>query len=75
MNADKRFTLRLADGREAAFDDAAALVAWLGQQRGLEYRHGRHRPKAEVRRQPRSTDANNNEAPLARYANRYSSEA
>ena len=75
MKANKRFTIRLADGREETFDNPSAMVEWMDRQRGLEYRGSRSRSKSRVRCQPRRKQTNTNEAPLARYANRHSDEA
>ncbi len=75
MKANKQFTIRLANGREETFENASAMVEWMDRQRGLEYRGNRRRSKPDVRCQPRRKQTNNNEAPLARYANRHSGEA
>ena len=75
MKANKQFTIRLANGREETFDNASAMVEWMDRQRGPEYRGSRSRSKPRVRCQPRREQANTDEAPLARYANRYSGEA
>ena len=76
MKANKQFEIRLANGREEAFDTASAMVEWMDRQRGLEYRGNRSRLKASTRPQPRRRkQTNTNEAPLARYANRHSGEA
>ena len=75
MKANKRFTIQLANGREATFDDASAMVEWMDRQRGLEYLGNRSRPRPDAPSQPRRKQNNTNEAPLARYANRHSGEA
>ena len=75
MKANRQFTIRLANGREKTFDNASAMVEWMNRQRGLEYRGSRSRSKPDVRSQSRRMQANTNEAPLARYANRQSGEA
>ncbi len=76
MKANKQFTIRLANGREEAFDNASAMVEWMDRQRGLEYRGTRNHLKADTPSQPRRRkQENTNEAPLARYANRHSGEA
>ncbi len=77
MKASKQFTIRLANGREAAFDNAAAMFEWMDRQRGLEYLSNRSRSKAGSRTQPsrRRPQNTTNEVPLARYANRHSGEA
>ena len=75
MQATKRFTIRLANGKEETFDNAAAIADWLDRQRGLEYRGNRRRSKSDVRLEHRRSETNTNEAPLARYANRHSGEA
>ena len=75
MKANKQLTIRLANGREKTFEDASAMVEWIDRQRGLEYRRNRSRSRPDVRCQPRRKQTNNNEAPLARYANRHSGEA
>ncbi len=75
MKANKQFTIRLANGREETFENASAMVEWMDRQRGLEYRGNRRRSKADVRCQLRRKQTNNNETPLARYANRHSGEA
>lgn len=75
MKANKQFTIRLANGREETFDNASAMVEWMDRQRGLDYRVSRSRSTPRIRCQPRRTQANTNEAPLARYANRHSGEA
>ncbi len=76
MKANKQFAIRLANGREEAFDNASAMVEWMDRQRGLEYRANRSCSKADTQSQPpRRKQENTNEAPLARYANRHSGEA
>ena len=75
MNANRQFTIRLANGREETLDSASAMVEWFDRQHRLEYRGNRRRSKADVRCQLRRKQTNNNEAPLARYANRHSGEA
>ena len=62
-------------GKEETFENASAMVEWMDRQRRLEYRGNRRRSKADVRCQLRRKQTNNNEAPLARYANRHSGEA
>ena len=75
MKTNKRFTIRLANGREETFDNPSAMVEWMERQRGLEYRGSPSRSTPRGRGQPRRKQTDTNEAPLARYANRHSGEA
>ena len=76
MKANRQFTIRLANGREETFEDASAMVEWMDRQRGLEFAGievARRRTCIVGLHDVKQT--NTNEAPLARYANRYSGEA
>ncbi len=75
MKANKQFTIRLANGREETFDNASAMVEWMDRQRGFEYRGNRSCSKSDARCPTPRRKQKQNEAPLARYANRYSGEA
>lgn len=79
MKTEKKFTIRLANSRERAFDEASAMAEWMNSQRGLEYRGGRRRSQTRLQSQPRRRKKQKqntySETPLARYANRHSGEA
>ncbi len=70
MSSNKQFTIRLASGKEQAFESAAAMVQWIEHQRGLESprrRHPRRRRKAQL---ASKQSAFGQQPPLARYAQR-----
>ena len=53
MNANRQFTIRLANGREETLDSASAMVEWFDRQHRLEYRGTRNHSKADTPSQPR----------------------
>jgi len=66
MVAEKRFSMRLACGREASFDTAAELVAWMERTRSPRTRARRER--RSVRRRSLPTNSQSHQAPpLARF--------
>jgi hypothetical protein len=74
MTANRRFTLRLANGKEQSFDSASAMAEWLGRHREPGYRRTARGPNRSDRRETRRRSRINttSKAPLARYANRHS---
>lgn len=66
MVAKKRFSMRLACGREASFDSAAELVAWMERTRSP--RSSVRRERRRVRKQRPSTNSQSSDSPpLARF--------
>ena len=76
MSNENTFSIELANGKTMKFERAADMVAWLDQQRGLEYRPRRSSPSKRQRRSKRNPNRAtiDNKRPLARYANRNSGE-
>ena len=69
---NKTFAVRLADGREQAFDSAAAMVEWLERQQCPRRRATKWTCSKQTHGTLLGSDLTKNGAPLAHYANRHS---
>lgn len=75
---DKRYSIRLADGKEQTFDSASEMAKWVAEQKSYDLANRnrtRKRAPRKSRRKPASkARCYSGDAPLARYANRNSNE-
>ena len=73
---DKRYSIRLADGKEQTFDSASEMAKWVAKQKSYDpANRNRKRVPRKSRRKPASkARCYSGDAPLARYANRNSNE-
>ena len=67
MVAEKRFSMRLSNGREASFETAAEMLAWMERQRSPQPARPsrRRRGNAAKKRTPAVVDRG--QPPLARF--------
>ncbi len=71
---DKRFTIRLADGTERAFDSAAQMASWIADQRENSRTSKKRSHKKSPKKPARKVRCYSGDSPLARYAKRNSDE-
>ncbi len=74
MNNEKRYSIRLANGKEQMFETAAEMAQWMADQRTLNRPRRKTTSQNPKRKAARKVRCYSGESPLARYANRNSDE-
>ena len=71
---DKKYSIRLADGSERAFDSASEMAKWMQERKRFSAKPRKLPSRKAKRKSAKKVRCFSGDSPLARYANRNSNE-
>ncbi len=74
MNNEKRYSIKLANGKEQMFETAAEMARWMAGQQEMTRPRRKKSTQHPKRKAVRKVRCYSGDSPLARYANRNSDE-